>query len=71
MSEAEFISAPALVLRSLARDPDRPAVTTADGATLTAGEFAATAYRLAHELVARGVDRGDTVALLTGNTPCL
>ncbi|WP_327075225.1 AMP-binding protein [Kitasatospora purpeofusca] len=69
MSEAEFISAPALVLRSLAGDPDRPAVTTADGATLTAGVFAATAYRLAHELLARGVGRGDTVALLTGNTP--
>ncbi|MFF1908571.1 AMP-binding protein [Kitasatospora sp. NPDC058218] len=69
MNDAEFISAPALVLRSLARDPDRPAITTADGVGITAGEFAAATYRLAHELIARGVTRGTTVSLLTGNTP--
>ncbi|MEU9078060.1 AMP-binding protein [Kitasatospora sp. NPDC048538] len=69
MNDAEFISAPALILRSLSRDPDRPAVTTADGVTITAGEFAAATYRLAQELVARGVTRGVTVSLLTGNTP--
>ncbi|MFJ8039043.1 AMP-binding protein [Kitasatospora sp. NPDC096147] len=69
MTEPEFISAPALVLRSLSRDPDRQAVTAADGTRITAGAYAAAAYRLAHELIARGVGPGTTVALLTGNTP--
>ncbi|MFI8081820.1 AMP-binding protein [Kitasatospora sp. NPDC086009] len=69
MYDAEFVSAPALILRSLARDPDRPAVTTADGATVTAGELVDATYRLAQELLARGVIRGSTVSLLTGNTP--
>ncbi|GAA1970626.1 AMP-binding protein [Kitasatospora viridis] len=68
MSESEFVSAPALILRSLAADPGRRAVTTADGERITAGEFAAAVYRLAHELIARGVARGATVTLLTGNT---
>ncbi|MET9397956.1 AMP-binding protein [Kitasatospora sp. NPDC002965] len=69
MSDTEFISAPALILRSLSRDPDRTAVITADGAGITAGEFAAATYRLAHELIARGVTPGSTVSLLTANTP--
>ncbi|MFF2080229.1 AMP-binding protein [Kitasatospora sp. NPDC058162] len=69
VSAPEFVSAPALILRSLASDPGRRAVTTADGAEITAGDFAATTYRLAHELLARGVTRGSTVTLLTGNTP--
>ncbi|MGW3039501.1 AMP-binding protein [Kitasatospora sp. NPDC001159] len=68
MPDAEFISAPALILRSLSADPGRSAITTADGVRITAGEFAAATYRLAHELIARGVTRGMTVALLTGNT---
>ncbi|MEV7775792.1 AMP-binding protein [Kitasatospora sp. NPDC086791] len=66
--EPEFVSAPALVLRSLASDPDRRAITTADGAVITAGDFAAATYRLARELVARGAGRSTTVTLLTGNT---
>ncbi|MFE7531509.1 AMP-binding protein [Kitasatospora sp. NPDC057542] len=69
MSDAEFVSGPALILRSLASDPSRPAITSADGVELTAGDFAATTYRLAHELTARGVTVGSTVTLLTGNTP--
>ncbi|MEU9045526.1 MULTISPECIES: AMP-binding protein [unclassified Kitasatospora] len=69
INEPEFVSAPALILRSLAADPDRRAITTADGAVITAGDFAAATYRLAHELVARGAARGTTVTLLTGNTP--
>ncbi|MEV7602732.1 AMP-binding protein [Kitasatospora sp. NPDC089797] len=69
MSEPEFVSAPALILRSLASDPDRRAITTADGVEITGGEFAAATYRLAHELIARGAGRGATVTLLTGNTP--
>ncbi|GAB7180571.1 adenylate forming domain class I superfamily protein [Kitasatospora sp. Ki12] len=66
--EPEFVSAPALVLRSLAADPGRPAITTADGEVITAGDFAAATYRLAHELIARGAALGTTVTLLTGNT---
>ncbi|MEV7601162.1 AMP-binding protein [Kitasatospora sp. NPDC089797] len=69
MPDQEFVSAPALILRSLASDPDRRALTTADGVEITAGEFAAATYRLAHELIARGAGRGATVTLLTGNTP--
>ncbi|MER6303481.1 AMP-binding protein [Kitasatospora sp. NPDC001539] len=68
MNDAEFVSAPALILRSLSSDPARPALTTPDGLRITAGEFAAATYRLAHELIARGVTRGTTVSLLTGNT---
>ncbi|MFJ8625182.1 AMP-binding protein [Kitasatospora sp. NPDC093550] len=68
MNEPEFISAPALILRSLAADPARRAVTTADGEVITAGDFAAATYRLAQELAARGAARGTTVTLLTGNT---
>ncbi|MFE3500988.1 AMP-binding protein [Kitasatospora sp. NPDC059160] len=69
MSDQEFVSGPALILRSLTSHPERRAITSADGAEITAGDFAATAYRLAHELLARGVGRGSTVTLLTGNTP--
>ncbi|MFE7564094.1 AMP-binding protein [Kitasatospora sp. NPDC057500] len=64
----EFVSGAALILRSLAADPDRPAVVTADGVRIASGEFAAATYRLAHELIARGAARGTTVTLLTGNT---
>lgn len=69
MGDPEFVSGPALILRSLTSDPDREAVVTADGARITAGDFAAATYRLAHELIARGAARGTTVTLLTGNTP--
>ncbi|MFJ4187359.1 AMP-binding protein [Kitasatospora sp. NPDC089509] len=68
MPDQEFVSAPALILRSLTATPDRRAVTTPDGVEITAGDLAATAYRLAHELIARGTGRGATVTLLTGNT---
>ncbi|WBP90980.1 AMP-binding protein [Kitasatospora cathayae] len=68
-TDREFVSAPALILRSLASRPDRRAITTADGVEITAGDFAAATYRLAHELLARGISRGSTVTLLTGNTP--
>ncbi|MEV7935164.1 MULTISPECIES: AMP-binding protein [unclassified Kitasatospora] len=68
MNDQEFVSAPALILRSLSADPERRAIVTADGVEITAGDFATATYRLAHELIARGVTRGDTVTLLTGNT---
>ncbi|WP_148081987.1 hypothetical protein [Streptomyces botrytidirepellens] len=44
---AAFFGAPALLLRSLASDPDRRAITTADGAVIIAGDFTAATYRLA------------------------
>ncbi len=68
VSDAEFVSGPALILRSMASDPGRRVIVTADGADVTAGDFAAATYRLAHELIARGAGRGTTVTLLTGNT---
>ncbi|AUG75459.1 fatty acid--CoA ligase [Kitasatospora sp. MMS16-BH015] len=68
MTDAEFISAPALILRSLAATPERQVIVTADGLGITALEFTTATCRLAHELIARGVGRGDTVTLLTGNT---
>ncbi|MFE2107367.1 AMP-binding protein [Kitasatospora sp. NPDC059463] len=69
VGDAEFVSGPELILRSLASGPDRQALVTADGAAVSAGAFAAATYRLAHELIARGAARGTTVTLLTGNTP--
>ncbi|MGW3232397.1 AMP-binding protein [Kitasatospora sp. NPDC001095] len=69
MPDAEFVSGPALILQSLASDPDRRAVVAADGTEITAVDFAAATYRLAHELIARGAALGTTVTLLTGNTP--
>ncbi|MFJ7910992.1 AMP-binding protein [Kitasatospora sp. NPDC096204] len=69
MPDAEFVSGPALILQSLASDPDRRAVVAADGTEVTAGDLATATYRLAHELIARGVAPGTTVTLLTGNTP--
>ncbi|MFI9276115.1 AMP-binding protein [Kitasatospora sp. NPDC052896] len=68
VSGSEFVSGPALILRTLTTGSDRRAVTTADGVEITADGFTAATYRLAHELIARGVGRGATVTLLTGNT---
>jgi fatty-acyl-CoA synthase len=68
IGDPEFISGTALILQSLASDPGRRAITTADGVEISAGDFAAATYRLAQELLARGAVRGTTVTLLTGNT---
>ncbi|MFD8984328.1 class I adenylate-forming enzyme family protein [Streptomyces sp. NPDC059564] len=56
------------LLASLARSPDRPALTAA-GRSLTAGELHDGVHRAAALLAAHGITRGDTVALLTGNRP--
>lgn len=56
-----------ILLDALARDPDRTAVITADGTSVTAGQLRALAYRMAAELADRGIGRGTTVALLSGN----
>ncbi|GAA2240275.1 MULTISPECIES: AMP-binding protein [Kitasatospora] len=57
------------ILDVLARTPDRPALTAADGRLIRAGEFRDGVYRLARELAGRGTGRDMTVSLLTGNTP--
>ncbi|MEU3352954.1 AMP-binding protein [Streptomyces sp. NPDC037389] len=56
------------VLDTLSDGPGRPAVTTAEGRVISAGELRDEVLRLAGELAERGVARGTTVTLLTGNT---
>ncbi|MGW6247106.1 class I adenylate-forming enzyme family protein [Streptomyces roseolus] len=57
------------LLQVLARHPHRPAVLTADRSPVSAGELSALICRLARALEARGIGPGQTVSLLTGNTP--
>ncbi|MFF4950259.1 AMP-binding protein [Streptomyces chattanoogensis] len=57
------------LLAALTRDPDRPVLTGADGAQLTAGGLHATVHRMAAVLAARGIGRDRTVSLLSGNRP--
>lgn len=58
--------------RSVARNarlyPERPAIITEDGATLTHREFADRVWRLASGLSRRGVRKGTRVALLARNS---
>ncbi|GGX73776.1 AMP-binding protein [Streptomyces hiroshimensis] len=56
------------VLDVLSAEPGRAAVTTTEGLVISAAEFRDQVYRLAGELAERGVARGTTVTLLTGNT---
>ncbi|MFE1177480.1 AMP-binding protein [Streptomyces sp. NPDC058773] len=55
-------------LDALGADPAREALVH-QGRRVTAGEFRALVHRLARALRARGVDRGATVTLLSGNLP--
>ncbi|MFF2810450.1 AMP-binding protein [Streptomyces sp. NPDC058000] len=64
-----FTSYVDLVLTALARDPDRPAVTAADGHEVTAGALHATVHRMAAVLRTHGVGRDRTVSLLSRNRP--
>ncbi|MFE2264896.1 AMP-binding protein [Streptomyces griseosporeus] len=57
------------LLSTLARDPGLPVITCPDRRQITAGELRDSIHRLARELIARGVRPGQTVSLLTGNTP--
>ncbi|MFE5737589.1 AMP-binding protein [Streptomyces celluloflavus] len=66
---APFTSYVELILAALARVPDRPVMTTEDGDEITAGAFHATVHRMAAELADRGIGRGRTVSLLSGNRP--
>ncbi|ARZ72301.1 fatty acid--CoA ligase [Streptomyces albireticuli] len=56
------------VLDVLSAEPGRAAVITAEGLVISGAEFRDQVYRLAGELAGRGVGRGTTVTLLTGNT---
>ncbi|MGH4031719.1 AMP-binding protein [Actinomycetota bacterium Odt1-20B] len=64
-----FVSYVEALLDALGEDPSRDVITTAEGQVIGAGGFRDRVYRLAGELAERGVARGTTVTLLTGNTP--
>lgn len=51
------------------RAPERHVITDTNGRKITAGAFRDEVYRLAAELAARGIGRGSTVALMSGNCP--
>lgn len=63
-----FTSYVEAVLDVLSAEPSRAAVTTAEGLVISAAELRDGVHRLAGELAERGVGRGSTVTLLTGNT---
>ncbi|MFJ8386598.1 AMP-binding protein [Streptomyces sp. NPDC094438] len=67
-ADGGFSSYVEAVLDVLSADPKRAAITTAEGLVIGAAEFRDQVYRLAGELAERGVGRGTTVTLLTGNT---
>ncbi|MFD9904099.1 AMP-binding protein [Streptomyces sp. NPDC059063] len=57
------------ILDVLATDPQRPVLTDSSGTKTTAGAFRHSVLRMAAELAERGVGRGSTVSLLSGNRP--
>ncbi|MGW2601069.1 AMP-binding protein [Streptomyces klenkii] len=67
-AEGSFSSYVEAVLDVMAADPGRAAITDAEGRVTLASEFRDQVHRLAGELAERGVSRGTTVTLLTGNT---
>ncbi|MFG2894762.1 AMP-binding protein [Streptomyces sp. NPDC048248] len=67
-AEGAFSSYAEVVLDVLSTEPGRPVITTAEGLVIIAAEFRDQVHRLAWELAGRGVGRGTTVTLLTGNT---
>ncbi|PPS91466.1 AMP-binding protein [Streptomyces sp. MH60] len=56
------------ILDVLSAAPSRPVLTTAEGAVISAGALRDQVCRLGGELGRRGVGRGATVGLLTGNS---
>ncbi|MFE2978607.1 amino acid adenylation domain-containing protein [Streptomyces sp. NPDC059258] len=58
---------PGLFAEAVARDPEAPALVCGD-TTLSFGDVAARAARLAHELIARGVGPEDLIALMLPRT---
>ncbi|MCT2590961.1 AMP-binding protein [Streptomyces sp. N2-109] len=57
------------VLEILARDPERLVLTDTNGEKISAGALHDSVHRTAAELADRGIGRGTTVSLLTGNRP--
>ncbi|MEW2034938.1 AMP-binding protein [Streptomyces roseifaciens] len=57
------------ILDVLSHSPAHPALITSEGRTVPAGELRDDVLRAAAELAARGIGRGSTVVLLTGNQP--
>jgi long-subunit acyl-CoA synthetase (AMP-forming) len=55
--------------RTAAEYPDRPALTTLDGPTISWSEYRRRSGRLAGALAAEGVTRGGTVAMMMSNRP--
>ncbi|MFE6225360.1 AMP-binding protein [Streptomyces sp. NPDC057854] len=68
-ADPPFVPYTHAILSSLARRPDQPALLCPDRRRITAGELHDSVHRLARELIARGIRHGQTVSLLTGNTP--
>ncbi|UFR04591.1 AMP-binding protein [Streptomyces sp. Go40/10] len=66
--EAGFRSYVEVLVDALGVEPARAVVTTAEGRVIGAAELRDQVLRLAGELADRGVGRGTTVGLLTGNT---
>lgn len=67
-AETGFSSYVEAVLQVLSAEPSRAVITTAEGLDISAAEFRDQVHRLGGELAERGVGRGTTVTLLTGNT---
>ncbi|MDX2290878.1 MULTISPECIES: AMP-binding protein [Streptomyces] len=64
-----FVTYTDAILRTLERRPALPVIICPDRRQITAGELRDSIHRLARELITRGVRPGQTVSLLTGNTP--
>ncbi|MFC0599848.1 class I adenylate-forming enzyme family protein [Streptomyces palmae] len=64
-----FVSYVESTLDQLAHDPDRTVLVSAEGRHITAGQVHDEVHRIAAELADRGIGRGDTVALYSGNRP--
>ncbi|WP_217197345.1 AMP-binding protein [Streptomyces buecherae] len=69
MTETHFTSYVELILDSLRERPERTVLRTEDGASISAGALCDAVHGMAAELTDRGIGRGDTVALLSGNRP--
>ncbi|MEU9215150.1 AMP-binding protein [Streptomyces sp. NPDC048376] len=67
-TETPFRTYAEAVLDGLADSPSRAVVTTAEGTVISAGRLRDQVYRLGGELERRGVGRGATIGLLTGNS---
>ncbi|MFD0141890.1 MULTISPECIES: AMP-binding protein [unclassified Streptomyces] len=67
--DRRFTSYAEAILHVFAQHPDRAVVTAAGGRRYSAEEIRSTTHRLARTLAARGLGPGQTVCLLTGNTP--